>query len=71
MSDVSLLTGRTATSELRVVSLQSGPLSLPLGVDRPGDCQRRRTEVRHEGANVSSWSVFRFATTTDVTERRI
>ena len=47
MSDVCLLTGLTASSELRVASRQSGPLSLPLGVDRPGDCQRRGTEARH------------------------
>lgn len=59
MSDVSLLTDLTASSELRVASCQSGPLSLPLGVDRPGVSQRRETEARHphsrhEGANLSN-----------------
>jgi hypothetical protein len=38
MSDVFLLTGRNVSSELRFGSRHSGPLSLPVGVDRPGDC---------------------------------
>jgi len=59
MSDVSLLTGLTASSELRVASRQSGTLSLPLGVGHPGNSQRRGTETchlhsRHEGANLNN-----------------